>query len=185
MADNKYTKEILEEAVRNSFSYAGVLRYLGLVQAGGTQCHIRRKIAGYDIDTEHFTGQAHNKGKKPATRKTSEEILVRLDADVDRRVKTSHLIRALIDTDTAYECSECGIVGEYNGKPLVLHVDHIDGDFRNNLKENLRFLCPNCHSQTSTYCRKRPNNVKELFVMNIDASFQFKYSETIKELKKN
>lgn len=40
------------------------------------------------------------------------------------------------------------------GKALVLHVDHVDGDAWNNEAENLRFLCPNCHSQTATYCRK-------------------------------
>lgn len=50
-----------------------------------------------------------------------------------------------------YECVLCGI-SEWNGKLLVLHLDHIDGDSSNHLKSNLRFLCPNCHSQTDTYC---------------------------------
>ena len=49
-----------------------------------------------------------------------------------------------------YECSECGI-SEYNGKPITLQIDHIDGDRRNNEFDNLRFMCPNCHSQTDTY----------------------------------
>lgn len=50
-----------------------------------------------------------------------------------------------------YKCVECGI-SEYNGKPIVLHLDHIDGDSSNHIKSNLRFLCPNCHSQTDTWC---------------------------------
>ena len=52
-----------------------------------------------------------------------------------------------------YKCVECGI-SEWNGKQLVLHLDHIDGDSSNHQKSNLRFLCPNCHSQTDTWCGK-------------------------------
>lgn len=50
-------------------------------------------------------------------------------------------------------CSECGLESVWNGKPIVMHLDHIDGDTSHNDPSNLRFLCPNCHSQTETYCR--------------------------------
>jgi hypothetical protein len=50
-------------------------------------------------------------------------------------------------------CEECG-VGDWNGKRLPKEVDHIDGDTNNNSKDNLKLLCPNCHSQTDTW-RKR------------------------------
>jgi predicted RNA-binding Zn-ribbon protein involved in translation (DUF1610 family) len=50
-----------------------------------------------------------------------------------------------------YVCVECGI-SEWNGKKIALQLDHIDGDSSNHRKENLRFLCPNCHSQTDTWC---------------------------------
>ena len=50
-----------------------------------------------------------------------------------------------------YKCVECGI-SDWNKKPIVLHLDHIDGDSSNHIKSNLRFLCPNCHSQTETWC---------------------------------
>ena len=49
-----------------------------------------------------------------------------------------------------YKCSECGIQ-TWNNKPLSLHLDHINGMSNDNILENLRFLCPNCHSQTETY----------------------------------
>jgi hypothetical protein len=45
----------------------------------------------------------------------------------------------------------CGVTDMWQGRPLRLHVDHIDGDYHNNLVENLRFLCPNCHSQTPNF----------------------------------
>jgi endogenous inhibitor of DNA gyrase (YacG/DUF329 family) len=48
-------------------------------------------------------------------------------------------------------CKDCGNTGTHNGKPLVLQLDHIDGDPDNNFPENLRLLCPNCHTQTPTY----------------------------------
>jgi len=51
------------------------------------------------------------------------------------------------------KCQNCGIV-EWNGNPLVMHLDHIDGNSHNHKLENLRMLCPNCHSQTDTYCGK-------------------------------
>lgn len=50
-------------------------------------------------------------------------------------------------------CEICGIV-DWNGKPIVLECDHIDGDHTNNMPENLRLICPNCHSQTDTYKAK-------------------------------
>lgn len=53
-----------------------------------------------------------------------------------------------------YECEECGNSGEWNNKVLVLQLDHINGIYNDNRVENLRFLCPNCHSQTETFSGK-------------------------------
>jgi len=52
------------------------------------------------------------------------------------------------------QCEACGIT-EWMGNPLPFELDHIDGNRSNNCLDNLRMLCPNCHAQTETWCRRR------------------------------
>ena len=54
-------------------------------------------------------------------------------------------------------CWECGIT-EWNGKPIVLELEHINGDSSDNSEKNLSLLCPNCHSQTDTFKGKNKGN---------------------------
>ena len=54
------------------------------------------------------------------------------------------------------KCEICGIT-EWNNNHLSMQLDHIDGDSHNHKIENLRMVCPNCHSQTHTYCGKNKN----------------------------
>lgn len=61
----------------------------------------------------------------------------------------------MIESGVEKACAECGTGPVWRGARLCLAVDHIDGDWLNNLLGNLRFLCPNCHSQTATWCRKK------------------------------
>lgn len=58
---------------------------------------------------------------------------------------------------TGHSCSVCNNT-EWNGEPIPLEVDHVDGNATNNLRDNLRLICPNCHAQTSTYKGKNRGN---------------------------
>lgn len=62
-------------------------------------------------------------------------------------------------------CSHCGIE-QWRGKPISLHLDHINGDPYDNRRENLRFLCPNCHSQTETFAGKNKKNYKAVLAQS-------------------
>lgn len=61
------------------------------------------------------------------------------------------------------KCEECGIE-DWNGKPLAFELEHIDGDRTNHRFENLKILCPNCHSQTPTFrAKNRKNGCQRVF----------------------
>ena len=144
----KYTRELLSTAVAESNSVAGVLRYLGLNQAGGTHAHISRTIKAMGLDTSHFI--RHQNGAGPWSRRLAGDILTAVPRG-SRRTNPALLRRALADIGRSYECEWCGNTGSWNGRALRLSIDHVDGDYHNNVASNLRFLCPNCHSQTETF----------------------------------
>jgi uncharacterized protein YlaI len=146
----KYTKAKLAKAVRASNSYAGVLRFFGLRQTGGSQSNIRRWIGIYKLDTAHFLGQGSNRGVQHTggpDKKTWQQVLI-LRKNGDRRQQAFRLRRALIEAGVPYKCNECDSKPRWNGKELRLQVEHINRNFVDDRKENLKFLCPNCHSQT-------------------------------------
>ena len=88
---------------------------------------------------------------KPSKRKISTTDILNGDHP---QYQTFKLKRRLIDEGyLKNECSNCGI-SEWNGKFLPLELDHIDGNPTNHDIDNLRMLCPNCHSQTETFRAK-------------------------------
>ena len=147
----KYDRQILENAVKTCTSIAQVLRKLEIKQSGGSHSYITDRLEKFGIDTSHFLGQAINRGKKSNRRKEPKEILIYKE---DRRIKSSQLTRAMLESGLPHICNECRGTTVYNGKKLTLQVDHVDGNWRNNVLENLRFLCPNCHSQTDNFGAK-------------------------------
>ncbi|GKQ37741.1 HNH endonuclease signature motif containing protein [Streptomyces sp. A012304] len=148
----KWTREILEPVVAASTSVNEVLRRLGLDVVGGHHTNISRRIKAYGLDTSHFSPVARTERQRYGQRRrTAEEILVENTSAHARRVPGSRLKRALRESGVDERCALCGIDGVWLGEPLPLEVDHIDGDWRNNRIENLRLLCPNCHSTTDSY----------------------------------
>ncbi|NJP32148.1 HNH endonuclease signature motif containing protein [Micromonospora thermarum] len=150
MVRYRYTPEALAEAAAAAHSVTEVMRLLGVRLSGGSHAHISRQLKRFGIDTSHFTGQAHNRGRRGERRTTSSQLLVRLP-EGSRRTPGTRLKWALGTIGVPDECEECGTGAVWRGRPLTLHVDHVNGDFLDNRPPNLRLLCPNCHSQTPTY----------------------------------
>ena len=73
------------------------------------------------------------------------------------RLRTALTLKKCMTLAFGYVCIICGNTGTHCGKSLTLELDHIDGNSDNNLPSNLRFLCPNCHTQTPTYKYKNKN----------------------------
>lgn len=83
-----------------------------------------------------------------------------IDRVAEGQISDSSTLRRVLSDLFGYLCSTCGVT-EWQGQPITLHVDHIDGNPDNNKTENLRLLCPNCHSQTPTYKGGNKNNPKK------------------------
>lgn len=142
----KYTKERLEAAVLKTTSVQGVARLLlGKPVSGNQHQHIKKMIRKYGIDTNHFLGYRHNLGLISNKRKSPKQIFT-----VGQRQKSFYLRRALVESGVEYKCLICDI-SLWRGRKLHLEIDHIDGNSADNRIENLRFLCPNCHAQISTF----------------------------------
>ena len=150
---SKYTKEILIAAVRNSTSVLGTLRELRVKLTGGSHAHIKSLISQYEIDTSHFSGQAWARGK-PSNKKLAPEARLVFNRNRGAREEAEKLRNSLIAIGVEHKCLECGLEKNWNNKPIQLEIDHINGEFIDNRKENLRFLCPNCHSQMKNFTRR-------------------------------
>lgn len=135
------------KAVAASKSMQDVFYYLEIRGGGKSYTSVRKKIKELNLDTSHW--EESKSGRKSRTIPL-EEVLVK-DSDYHH---TSALKKRLVRAGILeYHCHICGI-REWQNKPISLHLDHISGDVRDNRVENLRLLCPNCHSQTPTFGNK-------------------------------
>lgn len=154
-------------------SIAQVVRALGFPVTGASYKRVGDMLRAGSIDTSHFTKRhGSNAGREPAT------VLVVRERG---RERAAALRRAMIESGVPYLCALCGQGRHWNGLELTLQVDHISGDYLDCRLGNLRFLCPNCHTQTETYGRRlqpvrqakgflTPGRVREIRSLWLDRS---------------
>ena len=139
-------KEELEQLVKTSNSFSEILRKQNKSISGTAIKILKDKLDSYEISYLFLNEISISKKQIPLN-----EILVE-----NRNYKSSNLKKRLIKEGLKEDkCEICGCSNEWNGKPLTLQLDHINGNHSDNRIENLRIVCPNCHSQTETFSNKR------------------------------
>jgi 5-methylcytosine-specific restriction endonuclease McrA len=112
------------------------------------QCESIRKKNSLKTEQRHKEGKAYEFSKEDRS-----ESRISYDKKYnDLTFEKKHLARKKreILEEQGGKCLICGL-SKWMGKEISLELDHIDGDHDNNKRENFRVLCPNCHSQTSTF----------------------------------
>lgn len=143
----KYTKELLEENVKDCYSFAELCRRLGLNPEGSNPKTLKKKMDEFDVDYSHFTGGAWNKNpNNPIYRGKYSPNLCEHSSLSSANAKTLVYRLGLKEN----KCEKCGL-SEWNGEPLICELHHINGNTTDNRIENLIILCPNCHSQTDNF----------------------------------
>ena len=133
-----------------------MLGKLSLKRYAGNFKTIRMAIERLGLDVSHFVGRSRGKGNKGgSTGRPLSEILVAASSYSNSARLKLRLIREGLLKEV---CVECGQVPFWNGKSLVLVLDHISGVNNDHRLENLRLLCPNCNSQTETFAGRNSRN---------------------------
>ncbi len=159
----KYSKEEMIEIIKDCISIADVCRKCGWQPRGDNYKVVHRYIKEYNLDVSHFTGKASNINNRfnKHNVKPLNEILVK-----DSYYSTNTLkLRLFKEGIKPYKCEKCGI-SEWNGEEISLQLHHINGDNTDNRLENLQVLCPNCHSQTDSYCGSKNMRNKHRYYCN-------------------
>lgn len=148
-----WSKERLEMTVKEANCWFNWLDILQIPRGGYNYRTLKDKAALYNINTEHFNyiyAKTHN-GRKLNKNKSNDEIFNDFVKIKTATVKKEYIDRIL---NGVPKCEYCNIT-EWNDKPLVFQLHHIDGNHINNKLENLILLCPNCHTQTDNYANKK------------------------------
>ena len=152
----EYTPAELQFLLDTSNSYSDLLKKIGLNPKGGNPETLKKIIKEYNLDETIINVNRSNLFRQNAitthlkTRKSLEDILNN-KCSYD---STSNLLNRLVKEGVKeYKCEECGVLN-WNNKDISLQLHHKDGNKNNNKLDNLKILCPNCHSQTDNFCGK-------------------------------
>jgi Zn finger protein HypA/HybF involved in hydrogenase expression len=150
-----WEKDVLISAAEKSECKSDVLRILEIELNSGNFQTLDKYLKKYGFDINKLK-YGYNRGGKFLETKTDDEVFCENSqvskSTLKRRISKNNLIE--------YKCQECGILDEWNGKKIQLQIDHINGKNNDNCLKNLRYLCPNCHSQTDTYCMGTKQKVR-------------------------
>ena len=145
--------DVFQSIVLSSKTKKEVILKLGLEFSRSHYKTLDARILEENISLSHFSPNDIN--NLSVKRKPLSEFLID-----NSNANGTYLKKRLIEEGVLEEiCSICGIGNIWNGKRLILELDHINGKNNDNTLKNLRLLCPNCHSQTDTFSGKNQKNI--------------------------
>jgi len=153
-----WTDGDLVEAARTSFNRIEMMRKIGLTPRGRTYGSLKPHIERLNIDLSHM---------KPGGIRVDPNLVFMNRSTVSPSTVRRMILKSGI---IPYLCKKCGNTGSHLGIPLTLQLDHENGDCKDHRIDNLRWLCPNCHSQTETYSRdtrgtRRSNSSRQVVIL--------------------
>lgn len=151
----RYSESELRTAIEQADCWSDIYRTLGISITSHNKRGIVRMATHYNIHLPVFTDQQHARVKQRNSRGWDKNNIFCVDSLYPRTGLRKAVIRYNILPE--YRCSCCELLPVWNGVELLLELDHINGICNDNQPQNLRWLCPNCHSQTPTY---KGRNVK-------------------------
>jgi Zn finger protein HypA/HybF involved in hydrogenase expression len=146
---NNWEKEKILEAVKNSKCKSDVLRFMGISTKSGNFQTLDKHLKKFEINSDSLIYD-NTRGNKWIKKYSNDDVFCEKSTLSRKNIKERIIKDKLIE----YKChgENCDIIDNWKGNPLSLQLDHINGINDDNRLENLRFLCPNCHSQTETFC---------------------------------
>lgn len=148
----------LKELVKNSFTFSCILDKFELQNKGANWKTLKQRLLEENIDFSHFDGKKYKTASSAII--SLENIMVENSSYSRGSLKKRLLKEKILEN----KCYECGQLPFWNGKPLVLHLEHINGVSNDHRLENLNILCGHCHSQTKTFAGR--NSKKEVFFVH-------------------
>ena len=137
---DQYTKEELENIVKESHSLREVISKLGYSTVGGNNnITVKNRLEKFNIDCSHFTRQK-------SIERNEENVFIENSTASQQTLRRWYAK----GNYTPYICSICGQEPLWQGKELTLILDHINGNNKDDRLENLRWVCPNCNQQLDT-----------------------------------
>lgn len=153
------TNEQIQQIANRVYSSAEMCRELNICDNGGNSTRLRLYLNNHKIDLSHWTGQLWSKDKtvlddQRLRKDKSSELIFTENSNASPSYVRKLLIKRQLKQ---YKCEQCNITNIWNDKPISLQLDHINGNRKDHRLDNLRWLCPNCHSQTDTFCARNSN----------------------------
>lgn len=148
----KISREVLIDITTNSNSIAEIIRKCEMISSGASYKILKQRLIEENIDFSHITlGLSSNKGRKFNREKIPLNKVLVENSNYNRSILKKRLINELGWEDKCFKCNNNGV---WQNEKLSIQLDHKNGNSKDNRIENLRFLCPNCHSQTTTFAGK-------------------------------